>query len=79
VFNGLGLPPLPVKLPMVVLYSLTDGAGEYELELSVEHDQSEATLGRAAVRLSLRSPVECVDKAVPLELRVDHNGSYTGR
>jgi hypothetical protein len=76
VFNGLGIPAMPVQLSLVVVLSITDGQGDYELELSVEHDESESTLGRATNRISLRSPIVVHEEAVPLGLSISQYGTY---
>jgi hypothetical protein len=63
-------------LSVAVVFSITDGEGEYELELSVEHDEAEAMLGRATQRITLRSPTTYHDEAVPLELKLSKPGSF---
>src|SRR4051812_23213382 len=75
-FSGKAVDAFPVALSVAIVFSITDGQGEYELELSVEHDEAEATLGRATRRITLPKPTTYHDEAAPLELRVSSPGSY---
>jgi hypothetical protein len=61
-FNGKAVARFPTALSVAVVFSITDGQGEYELELSVEHDEAEATLGRATQRVNLRKPTTYHDE-----------------
>jgi hypothetical protein len=75
-FNGKAVEAFPIVLSVAVVFSITDGQGEYELELSVEHDEAEATLGRATQRISLRKPTTYHDEAVALDLKLSRPGSF---
>jgi hypothetical protein len=44
--------------------------------LSVEHDESEATLGRAMQRINLREPTTYHDEAVALDLKLGRPGLF---
>ncbi len=57
-------------------HKVTDGEGDYRLDLSVEHDESEQTLVRMDSSVELRSPV-VHDQAVPITFKVEQFGTYT--
>src|SRR6185436_2424236 len=75
-FNGKAVEQFPVALSIAVVFSITDGQGEYELELSVEHDEAEATLGRATQRINIPKPTTYHDQAVALDLKLSRPGSF---
>jgi hypothetical protein len=77
VFDALVVPALPARLTATVFFVLTDGQGDYHLELSLEHDQTESTLGAAASDIALRAPVVVHQEFVPLAMTVSHYGTYT--
>jgi hypothetical protein len=75
-FDALVVAAMPVRLALTVVFALTDGQSDYELELSLEHDQTESTLGRATSRMSVRAPVVVHHEVVPLAMSVGHYGTY---
>jgi hypothetical protein len=77
VFSGLGVPAVPVVLTMIVVFTITDGEGDYRLDLSIEHDESEQILVMMDSSVSLRSPVVVHDQAVPITFKVEQFGTYT--
>jgi hypothetical protein len=78
-FDGRRVPTLPAELAFVVSFAVTDGQGEYEFELSVEHEPTGDVIGTATSRWETRAPGVVGQHAIPMGLRVTRHGWYTVR
>jgi hypothetical protein len=85
-FDSLVAASLPDTVEVMVVFTLTDGLGDYAVELTLEHrgtlaplDPPAATLGRSIKRITLTSPDLFQHELVPLRIKVVHEGAYTLR
>ncbi|MBI5762621.1 MAG: hypothetical protein HZA51_03760 [Planctomycetes bacterium] len=78
VFNTINAPTMPCAHgKLVVLFTLTNGKGEYNLELAVEHEQSGTEIVRISGPLRADDPLAISDVNVTLaNLVFEREGKY---
>lgn len=78
VFNAVITPSLPTVQPrLTVLFTLTNGQGEYELSLAIEHEQSGATIVELKGPLKLENPLHLHDfNVVMSDVKFPRPGKY---
>jgi hypothetical protein len=77
-FNRINAESFPCKHGrVVVLFSITDGQGEYELSLSIEHERSGVEVARIRGPITIHDPLAIHDINVTLDkLQFVEPGKY---